>query len=83
MAACEYPRIAELRDGLPMAAAGKILRRELARQAGSALAMPALRLIGYGEGCTTRALPPPSRMGSAIASSWPWPRTCSAVASPG
>ncbi len=34
-------------------------------------------------GCTTRALPPPSRTGSAMDSSRPWPRICRAVASPG
>jgi IS605 OrfB family transposase len=32
---------------------------------------------------TTRALPPYRRTGSAMASYRPWPRTCSAVASPG
>jgi len=35
MAAYKYPRIVEFRDGLPMTATGKILKRELARAAGA------------------------------------------------
>jgi long-chain acyl-CoA synthetase len=38
MAAYKYPRIVEFRDSLPMTATGKILKRELARQAAPALA---------------------------------------------
>ena len=33
MAAYKYPRLVEFRDGLPMTATGKILKRELARAA--------------------------------------------------
>jgi len=40
MAAYKYPRIVEFRDGLPMTATGKILKRELARQAEPAGARP-------------------------------------------
>ncbi len=38
MAAYKYPRLVEFRDSLPMTATGKILKRELAQQAGTALA---------------------------------------------
>ena len=34
MAAYKYPRLVEFRDSLPMTATGKILKRELAQQAG-------------------------------------------------
>ena len=40
MAAYKYPRIVEFRDGLPMTATGKILKRELARQPEPARARP-------------------------------------------
>jgi len=41
MAAYKYPRIVEFRDSLPMTATGKILKRELARQARPQQAQPA------------------------------------------
>jgi len=42
MAAYKYPRIVEFRDSLPMNATGKILKRELTRQARPQQAEPAL-----------------------------------------